>query len=135
MFAGRLPRAPMGELMGFSGGEAGLGFVVFEAVPAAAHFNPLGQVHGGFAATILDSCMGCAVHTVLGPGVGYTTVDLMVTFDRAIGAGTGTVYARGEVVTHGRRIATATGRLTDARGKLLAHGSATCMILPREGVG
>jgi uncharacterized protein (TIGR00369 family) len=130
MFDGRLPGAPMGKLIGFKGHKVEPGIVVFEGLPAPEHLNPLGHVHGGFAATLLDSCMGCAVHTGLAAGIGYTTVDLNITYDRAISATTGPVFARGEVITSGRRIATAQGRLTDANGKLLAHGTTTCLIFP-----
>jgi uncharacterized protein (TIGR00369 family) len=132
MFAGRIPRAPMTELMASSGGTAGPGWVEFTAQPGRQHYNPLGTVHGGFAATLLDSAMGCAVNTTLGAGVGYTTVDLNITYLRAMTEATGPVTARGEVVTSGRRIATATGRLVDAKGRLIATGTTTCLVFPLE---
>ncbi len=98
--------------------------------PAQWMFNPLGTVHGGVAATMLDSCMGCAVHTTLAAGVGYTTTDLQVRYIRAMGEGTGRVLAEGHVVHAGRRTATAEGRLfRESDGTLLAHGTTGCAIL------
>ncbi|WP_164157488.1 PaaI family thioesterase [Sandarakinorhabdus rubra] len=122
-------RRGMSQLMNFQGGAAGDGWMEFVAEPQAAHLNPLGIVHGGFAATLLDSAMGCAVHTTLPAGVGYGTVDLNITYVRAITPETGPVTARGEVLSRGRRLATARGSLHDANGKLLATGVTTCMIL------
>ena len=93
-------------------------------------YNPIGIVHGGFAATILDSCMGCAVHTTLPAGVGYTTPEVQVRFIRAIAPRPGAVLAEGEVVHRGSRTATAEGRLIAAdSGKLLAHASTTCLLM------
>lgn len=132
MFAGLYPGAPMARLMDSQGGSAGPGWVSFIARPGPQHYNPLGTVHGGFAATLLDSAMGCAVHTRLGPGVGFTTVDLNVTYLRPMTEATGLVTARGDVISCGRRIATARGTLTDADGKLIATGITTCMILPMQ---
>ena len=123
-----LPGAPIGRLMNMRGVEAGPGFIVFEGVPGSEHYNPLGIVHGGFAATLLDSCMGCAVHTTLAAGVGYTSIDINITYVRAIMAATGPVTARGEIINVGRRVGTARGTLTDAGGKVLAHGTTSCLI-------
>ena len=128
MVEGRLPRAPIAELMGMAGGGAGEGWVEFRGVPGPQHYNPLGSVHGGYAATLLDSCMGCAVHTTLPAGTGYTSIDINITFVRAMSAATGTVTARGEVINAGRRVATVRGTLTDAAGKVLAHGTSSCLI-------
>lgn len=130
MFAGDLPPAGIAALMDFRGGEVGKGWVVFEGTPGAQHYNPIGTVHGGYAATLLDSCMGCAVHTTLKAGTGYTTVDLNITYLRAMTARTGPVRARGEVISSGRRIATARGELTDAAGKVIATGTTTCLVFP-----
>ncbi len=130
MFAGDLPPAGIGALMDFRGGAAGEGWVVFEGTPGEQHYNPIGTVHGGYAATLLDSCMGCAIHTTLKAGTGYTTVDLNITYLRAMTTETGPVQARGEVIVSGRRIATAKGTLTDARGRLLATGTTTCLVFP-----
>lgn len=132
MFAGELPGAPIAGLMGMRGGEAGAGFTVFKALPGRQHFNPIGSVHGGFAATVLDSCMGCAVHTTLAAGIGYTTIDLNITYLRAMGEHTGEVTARGEVITSGRRIATARGTLVDSDGRLLATGPTSCLVFPLD---
>lgn len=130
MFAGELPPAGIARLMDFRGGEVGEGWVVFEGTPSLQHYNPIGTVHGGYAATLLDSCMGCAVHTTLKAGTGYTTIDMNVTYLRAMTANTGPVFARGEVVTSGRRVATARGTLTDAAGKLLATATTSCLVFP-----
>ena len=91
--------------------------------PALRHYNPLGTVHGGYAATLLDSCMGCAVHTTLPKGTGYTTLEFKVSLVRSITADTGPVRAEGKLVSGGRRVATAEGRLTDGSGRLLAHAT------------
>jgi uncharacterized protein (TIGR00369 family) len=97
--------------------------------PGPQHYNPIGSVHGGIALTLLDSAMGCAVHTTLAAGVGYTTLEVKTNFVRAITGETGVIRCEGTVVHRGSRIATAEGRITDAAGKLLAHGSTTCLIL------
>ena len=128
MVAGTLPGAPIGALMNMRAGSADPGTVTFEAMPGTEHYNPLGTVHGGFAATLLDSCMGCAVHTTLPAGTGFTSIDINVTFVRAITIATGPVTARGEVISAGRRVATVRGTLTDAAGKILAHGTSSCLI-------
>jgi uncharacterized protein (TIGR00369 family) len=85
-------------------------------------------VHGGYAATLLDSCMGCSVHTTLPKGTGYTTLEFKVSLVRAVTTDTGPVRAEGKVITSGRRVATAEGRLTDADGRLLAHATTTCLV-------
>lgn len=121
----------MGSLMGMQGGEAGEGWMRFHAVPEPRHGNPIGITHGGFAATLLDSAMSCAVHTTLAAGESYVTTDLHVSFIKAITPATGQVTAHGEIVSRGRRLATARGTLVDAGGKLLASGIATCMILSK----
>jgi uncharacterized protein (TIGR00369 family) len=130
IFAGELPPPPIAELMGFRGVEAEPGRAVFEMTPGQQHYNPIGSVHGGIAATLLDSSLGCAVHTTLDAGVGYTTSDLQVRYVRAIGAQTGRVLADSSVVHSGRRLATAEGRLyVESSGQLLAHASTSCLIL------
>jgi len=133
MIDGRLPGAPIAAVMNMRGISADLGTMMFEAIPGSEHYNPLGTVHGGFAATLLDSCMGCAVHTMLPAGVGYTSIDINITYVRAITAATGPVTARGEVINAGRRVATARGTLTDAAGKVLAHGTTSCLVMPLAG--
>jgi uncharacterized protein (TIGR00369 family) len=120
----------MATLMGFELVEVGEGRVVFAAVPGPEHYNPIGMVHGGLAATLIDSATGCAVHTTLPAGVGYTTLEFKSNFVRAIGRDTGRIRCTGEVLHRGGTIATAEARLTaDESGKLLAHGVATCAIL------
>ncbi len=105
------------------------GKVVFKGNPAENHMNPIGTIHGGYAATILDSALGCAVHSTLDVGERYTTVDLNVKYIRAMMPGMGPVFCTGEVVHKGRRTATANATLVDENGKLLAHGNTTCIIL------
>ena len=125
---GRLPGAPIAGLIGFRLVEAAPGRAVFEGTPGERHLNPMGGVHGGYAATLLDSCMGCAVHTVLAAGQSYTTLELKVSYVRGMTAATGPVRAEGSVLNAGRRAAFAEGRLLDASGRLMAHGTTTCMV-------
>lgn len=129
MIDGTLPGAPIAGLMNMRGIAADPGVIVFEGIPGPEHYNPIGSVHGGYAATLLDSCMGCAVHTTLAAGMGYTSIDINITYVRAITVATGPVIARGEVINAGRRIATVRGTLTDATGKILAHGTSSCLIM------
>jgi uncharacterized protein (TIGR00369 family) len=132
--AGEAPGAPIAELMGFDGMEVEEGRVVFAAVPGPQHYNPIGVVHGGLAATLLDSAMGCAVHSTLPEGVGYTTLELKVNFTRPITSETGRIVCEGKVLHRGGRVATAEGRVIAERtGKLLAHGTTTCLILSLNG--
>jgi uncharacterized protein (TIGR00369 family) len=132
--AGEAPGAPIARLMGFEPVEAEEGRVVFASLPRAEHYNPIGSVHGGFAATLLDSAMGCAVHSTLPEGVGYTTLELKVNFVHAITTDTGRVLCEGKVLHSGRRVATAEGTLiAEDSGKLLAHGTTTCLILSVNG--
>jgi uncharacterized protein (TIGR00369 family) len=128
IFAGELPAPPISQLMGFRGVSAEPGRAVFEMEPGPQHYNPIGSVHGGVALTLLDSAMGCAVHTLLEAGVGYTTLELKTNFVRPITADTGLIRCEGVVIHQGSRIATAEGKLTDSSGKLLAHGTTTCLI-------
>ncbi len=121
---------PIAALLDFGIIRIGPGIAVFSGTPAEYHYNPIGVVHGGFAATLLDSALGCAVHTTLKPGFAYTTVELKVNFVRPLLMSTGTVTAEGKVIHVGTRLATAEARVTDAAGKLYAHGSTTCMIFP-----
>jgi uncharacterized protein (TIGR00369 family) len=126
---GVLPRPPIAELMGFEGLEGDDGRAVFSVTPAEYHYNPIGVVHGGLAATLLDSAMGCAVHSTLPAGTGYTTLEVKVNFARPMTRETGRVLAEANVVHRGGRTATAEGRVvSEADGKLLAHGTTTCLI-------
>lgn len=127
---GRLSGAPIAATMGMVAVEFNEGLAVFTAEPAEYHYNPIGVVHGGLAATLLDSAMSCAVHTTLLPGERYTTLELKVNFVRAITVATGMVRAEGRLIHRGGRVATAEGRLVaEGDGKLLAHGVTTCLLL------
>ena len=132
MQRGEMPPAPIALLLGFEPVEVEEGRVVFAATPKHEHYNPIGSVHGGFAATLLDSAMGCAVQTLLPAGVGYTTLELSVNFVRPMTAETGPIVVEGKIVHGGRRMATAEGRiLTASDGKLIAHGTTTCLVFER----
>jgi uncharacterized protein (TIGR00369 family) len=127
---GTLPPPPIARLLDFTILEVDDGRALFSMEPAEWMYNPIGSVHGGIAATILDSCMGCAVHTTLEAGVGYTTTDLHVRYIRAMGETTGRVLAEGRTVHRGRRTATADGRLfVESDETLIAHGTTGCVIL------
>jgi uncharacterized protein (TIGR00369 family) len=130
LMEGRFPAPPIAKVLGFTVEEVELGRVVFGYTPVADHYNPLGTVHGGVAATLLDSVMGCSVHTTLKAGTAYTTVEIKVNYVRAMTDKTGPVRVEGKVINVGSRIATAEGRLYDGAGKLLAHGTTTCLIFP-----
>jgi uncharacterized protein (TIGR00369 family) len=133
LLAGRHGAPSIAATLGFTLAEVEEGKAVFIGEPSDRILNPLGIVHGGFALTLIDSCTGCAAHTTLPAGVGYTTVETKVNFVRAITPATGPVRAEGRVVARGRTIITAEGTLTDSRGKLLAHGTSTLMVLRPEG--
>jgi uncharacterized protein (TIGR00369 family) len=127
--AGELPRPSISALMNFGLVELGEGYAVFDVEPAEYHYNPIGVVHGGLAATLLDSAMGCAVHSKLPAGVGYTSLEVKVNFVRAMTAETGRVRCEAKLIHLGSRTATAEGRIIDEGGKLYAHGTTTCLIL------
>lgn len=127
---GRFPPAPIATALKFELTEVEPGRTVYEGVPEFAFYNPISSVHGGYAATLLDSCMGCAVHSTLPAGKAYTTLEFKINFVRAITEATGRVRAEGRVIHPGSRAATAEGNLYDAGGKLLAHATTTCMIFP-----
>jgi uncharacterized protein (TIGR00369 family) len=130
LLEGELPPPPIAELLGFRPVEAGPGRAAFELVPGEQHYNPIGSVHGGVAATLLDSAMGCAVQTTLPAGTGYTTLELKVNFVRGLTAQSGPVRCEGEVVHRGGTVATAEGRIWEQdTGKLVAHATTTCLIL------
>lgn len=126
---GRLPAPPIAALMGFSFTEVTAGRVVLSVAPAEYHYNPLGTVHGGLAATLCDSAMACAVHTMLPVGKAYTTLELHVNYIRPITQETGVLRCIGHVIHVGRRMATAEARLVDAQDKLYSHGTTTCLVL------
>ncbi len=126
--AGELPRPPISALMNFGITELSEGRAVFTVEPAEYHYNPIGVVHGGLAATLLDSAMGCAVHSTLPAGVGYTTLEIKVNYIRPLTAEMGIVRCEAKVIHIGGRTATAEGRVLDASGKLYAHATTTCII-------
>jgi uncharacterized protein (TIGR00369 family) len=130
--AGTLPTPPMADTLDFALVEAEHGRVVFAGVPSFKHYNPLGGVHGGYAATLLDSALGCAVHSTLQQGEGYTTLELKLNLVRALTKDTGRVTAEGRILHRGRTVGTAEGYLRDADGKLYAHATTTCMIFPAK---
>jgi uncharacterized protein (TIGR00369 family) len=129
---GEVPLPPICELVGFEPAEVEETRVVFECVPGEQHYNPIGAVHGGLACILLDSAMGCAVHSTLPPGAGYTTLELKANMLRPITMSTGRLLCEGRTIYVGGRVATAEGRLTDEVGKLYAHGTATCMVFRPE---
>lgn len=129
---GHYPAPSMSARMNFGLSEVGEGRAVFRGMPGPRHLNPLGMVHGGWASTILDSALGCAVHTTLAAGEAYTTVEFKINLTRPITARTGEVMCEGKVVHKGRTLALSEARLTDANGKLLAFGTETCSIFPLE---
>jgi uncharacterized protein (TIGR00369 family) len=126
--SGEIPPPPIAVLLGMGIAEVEEGRAVFTARPAEYHYNPIGVVHGGLAATLLDSAMGCAVHSTLPAGAGYTTLEIKVNYVRAITSETGEVRCEAKIIYQGGRTATAEGRITDASGKLYAHGTTTCII-------
>jgi uncharacterized protein (TIGR00369 family) len=132
MADGSLPRPPIMATLGFSGLTVGPGWARFTFEPGEHHYNPIGSVHGGVAATLLDSALGCAVHSTLEAGVGYTTVDLQVSFVRPLTWWSGVVRCVGGIIHAGGGVATAEARITDADERLYAHGTATCLILRGE---
>jgi len=127
--SGELPPPPIAVLLGMWITEVSAARVVFAVEPAEYHYNPLGTVHGGVTATLLDSALGCVVQSMLPGETSYTTLELKVNYLRPITAKTGTVYSEGKIIHVGGRIATAEARLTDAQGKLYAHATTTCIIL------
>lgn len=131
--SGGVPQPPISASLGFKLVFAEEGLARFQGEPAEYLYNPMAAVHGGWACTLLDSAMGSAVMTILDETMAYTTSDLSIHLVRAITMRTGPVIAEGRLVHRGRRVSTAEGRLTDANGKLLAHGTTTCVIFPRAG--
>ena len=129
LIARELPPPPMAKLLNFDLAEISEGRAVFVCEPAEYHYNPIGLVHGGLAATLLDSAMGCAIHSTLPAGAAYTTLEIKVNFIRALSADSGVVRCEGEVIHSGGRTATAQGRVVDARGRLCAHGTTTCLVM------
>ncbi|PDT91144.1 phenylacetic acid degradation protein [Bradyrhizobium sp. Y36] len=127
---GTLPLNTIAQTLGYDVVEAEAGRVVIALTPSDAHLNPAGTVHGGLTATLLDSCMGLAVQSMLERGITQTTLEFKISLLRPITPETGPITAEGKVLNCGRRIGTADGRVTDGRGRLLAHGTTTCLIFP-----
>nr|WP_297383344.1 PaaI family thioesterase [uncultured Roseateles sp.] len=128
IFAGELPPAPIGDTLDFLPIHVEPGTAVFQGRPRQSHYNPLGTVHGGWFATLLDSAVGCAVHSTLPAGRGFTTLELKVNMVRALSDDVPLVRAEGKVIHVGRQVATAEGRLVGPDGKLYAHATTTCLI-------
>jgi uncharacterized protein (TIGR00369 family) len=128
LVTGTLPLNTMAETLGYDVTEAVSGRVIITAKPSGAHLNPSGTVHGGYAATLLDSCMGLAIRSTLDKGLGSTTLEFKISLQRPILPEGGLITAEGVVLSRGRRIGTAEGRITDGQGRLLAHGTTTCLI-------
>jgi len=127
---GALPLNTIAQTLGYDITEAESGRVVVAITPTIAHLNPAGTVHGGLTATLLDSCMGLAVQSMLEKSEMQTTLEFKISLVRPITCETGEIRAEGKVLSRGRRIGTAEGRVTDAAGRLLAHGTTTCLIFP-----
>jgi len=135
IFEGKLPAPPIMQTVEPFDSTAEPGVVVFHSVPGFRHYNPIGSVHGGYAATLLDSAMGLAVHSMLPRGTGYTTLEFKISFIRGMTKDTGIVRSEGRTLNVGRRTATAEARITDASGRLLAHATTTCLVfeIPAKG--
>lgn len=127
---GELPPPPVMVTLGIEPVDFGEGRAVFALDPQEMHYNPLGTVHGGVLATLLDSATGCAVHSILPAGTGYTTLDLNTRYLRPVSIDTGRITVTGTVLSSGSRTALAEAKLTDASGRLLAHATSTCLIFP-----
>jgi len=128
LLAGELPFPHIAQTLDFGLVEVAAGRAVFQGTPQLMHYNPLGSVHGGWYATLLDSALGCAVHTMMPAGVGYTTAELSVNIVRAATTSTGPLRAIGTVIHSGRQLATAEARIVDPAGRLYAHGTTTCLV-------
>jgi uncharacterized protein (TIGR00369 family) len=126
---GALPAPPIQQALDFRLLQVERGRTVFAGIPKSEYYNPLGSVHGGYIAALLDSCMACAAHSTLDAGYAYATLEIKINYVRAITSGTGEVRAEGKVIHAGKRIVTAEGRLVDSAGKLYAHGTTTCLVL------
>jgi uncharacterized protein (TIGR00369 family) len=134
IFAGELPRPPIGDTLDFLLIHVEPGLAVFQGRPNQRHYNPLGAVHGGWFAALLDSAVGCAVHSTLPAGKSYTTLELKLNMVRALTDAVPLVRAEGKIIHGGRQVATAEGRLVGPDGKLYAHATTTCLIFDRAPV-
>lgn len=132
IIAGTQPQAPMSELLGFHLVEIEKGCAVFEGIPEFRHYNPIGSVHAGFMATLLDSAMGCAVFSTMAKGEGWITLELKMNLVRPLTKDTGVARAEGRILHRGRTVATSEADLKDSAGKLYAHATCTCMVFPAQ---
>ncbi|ABD05995.1 Phenylacetic acid degradation-related protein [Rhodopseudomonas palustris HaA2] len=128
IFDGRLPQPPIMQTIEPFDCTAEPGLIVMHSLPALRHYNPIGSVHGGYAATLLDSAMGLAVQSMLQPGQGYTTLEFKISFVRGMSADTGMIRTEGRIFNVGRRAATAEAKITDSNGRLLSHATTTCLV-------
>jgi uncharacterized protein (TIGR00369 family) len=135
IFSRQLPEPPIMQTVEPFDCTAEHGAVVIHSVPGLRHYNPIGSVHGGYAAILLDSAMGLAVQTTLPAGTGYTTLEFKISFVRGMNEASGTVRTDGRVLNAGRRVATAEARIADAKGRLIAHATTTCLVFPIGGEG
>jgi uncharacterized protein (TIGR00369 family) len=133
LMSGQFPAPPITQTLGFTLSEVDPGRAVFTGEPQFRHYNPIGSVHGGFAMTLLDSALACAIHTTLAKGEAYTTLEIKVNLVRPLTQETGLVRAEGRVIHRGRTLGTAEGDIKDSGGRLYAHATTTCMIFPAKG--
>lgn len=132
MIAGEIPPPPIAKTLGFTLVHVEHGHAIFEGEAQEWHYNPIGVVHGGLAATLLDSALGCCVHTSLPQGMAYTTLQLNVNLVRAISKDTGKIRCEGRVIHGGKQMATAEATVKDMNGKIYAHGTTTCLVFPLQ---
>ena len=132
MIEGKVPQPPMCATLGFHLVAASEGYARFDGLPEFRHYNPIGTVHGGFTATLLDSALGCAIFTMLAKGEAWTTLELKLNLVRPINKDTGIVHAEGRILHRGRTVATSEGTVKDKAGKLYAHATTTCMVFPAK---
>lgn len=130
---GRLPMPPIASLFDMRGDEVAEGRISFRCTPHESAYNPIGAVHGGLVCTLLDSVLGCAVHTTLPAGFGYTSIEIKVSYLRGVTVRSGELLAVGRVTKPGRRVAFAEGEVTDASGRTVATGSSSLLVFPLEG--
>lgn len=133
MVAGKIPAPPIAVTLDFRLAEVSEGHAIFIGTPAEFHYNPIGVVHGGLVATLLDSALGCSIHSMLPAGTGYTTLELHVNFVRPLTRDTGEIRCEANVLHIGKRLGTAEAKVFDSTGKLYGHGTTTCMIFPAGG--
>jgi uncharacterized protein (TIGR00369 family) len=133
MMDGKIPPPPIAQTLDFILTEMSEGRAVFTCTPSEFHYNPIGMVHGGLIATLLDSALGCCIHTLLPAGTAYTTLEIHTNLVRPLTRDTGEIRCEGNILHIGKRMATAEAKVTDRAGKLYGHGTTTCMIFPAGG--